>query len=131
MIAFMTCSITKIVTPLRLIERMSSMAFSISEEFRPAMTSSRKRSRGSMARAFASSSLLRSGIVRSVAVRSRLSASWTRSRTSSAWARAWAAVRRCPPAPNIAPVATFSRTVSWRRGLTTWNVRAIPSRPIR
>ena len=31
MIAFMTCSITKIVTPLRLIERMSSIAFSISD----------------------------------------------------------------------------------------------------
>ena len=74
MIAFMTCSITKSVTPLRLIETISSIAFSISDWLRPAMTSSRKRSWGSMASALASSRRLRSRIVSSVAVRSRMSA---------------------------------------------------------
>ena len=37
-----------------------------------------------------------------------------------------AAVRSFPRAPNIAPIATLSRTESCFKGLTTWNVRAMP-----
>ena len=83
-----------------------------------------------MARALASSRRFRSGIVRSEAVWSMRCWRPTRVRTSSARSRASAAVRSLPRAPNMAPIATLSRTESCFKGLTTWNVRAIPRRPI-
>ena len=119
MIAFMTCSMTKSVTPSRLICRSSSIALSISVGFRPAMTSSSRRSSGSIASALASSSRFKSGIVRSEAVWAMRCRRPTRVRTSSARSRACAAVRSLPRAPNMAPIATLSRTESCFKGLTT------------
>ena len=84
-----------------------------------------------MASALASSRRLRSAIVSSAARCSLLCASPTRARIRSASARAFAVERPAPPRPNIAPIATLSRTLSCLRGFTTWKVRAIPIRPIR
>lgn len=83
-----------------------------------------------MASARANSIRFRSGTFKlSAGTRARW-ASPTKSRTSSACRRAWASSRAPPRAPKSAPTITFWRTVSLRNGLTTWNVRLIPRRPI-
>jgi hypothetical protein len=78
--------------------------------FRPAMTSSRRSSSGSIASALASSSRFKSGIVK---VRRGVGDPVPETdprQDSSARSRACAAVRSFPAAPNIAPMATLSRT---------------------
>src|SRR5215212_5316764 len=127
---FMTCSITRIVIPRALIARISSIASSTSAPLRPAITSSRSSRRGSIASAFASSSRLRPPIGKLEAGASRWGSRWTSPRIASAFSIACRAVRLPPPAPYIAPTATFSRTVRFAKGRTTRNVRAIPIRPM-
>ena len=132
MIAFMTCSMTKIVTPLAVDPRgCSSIAPSIfgRVQARHDLVEEEKlrvhRERlGELEALQVRDRQLRGGLPDPV-----LEADPRRG-PRSARSRASAAVRSRPRAPNIAPIATLSRTVSCFKGLTTWNVRAIPSRPI-
>src|SRR5690606_8046110 len=123
---FMRCSISTIVTPVAAICRISPIACSTSAEFSPALTSSRKSSRGFIASALASSRRLR---MASVSVAAGWSAAAASPTNSSCWAATSRALRSPPLAPlKSAAAVTFSSTLSSGNGCTTWNVRAIPAR---
>src|SRR6266542_2338281 len=124
--AGITCSIMMTATPRSSrMRRMSAASFIASAGFRPAITSSSMSTRGTVARARASSSRLRPASVRVPGKSCARSASPTKSSTSSARARGGPAARH---APWIAPTATFSATVRFGNGRTIWWVRTTPAR---
>src|SRR5579883_1970431 len=121
---FITCSMYTIAMPNRFTRRTSSTPSSCSTGFRPAITSSRKRTRGRSARARARSSRLRRSLGSAEAGTSASPLKPTKSSTSRAASRA-AATRGVW---RRAATRTFSSTVMWRKGRGDWKVRPSPTR---
>src|SRR5437667_552336 len=124
MTARMLCSMRRTEIPPALMAPMSRTMASISVALSPAITSSSKRSVGSVASARASSSRLRSARVRREASSEARSTSATRSRTARAAASASAMAGWRASAATF----TLSSTESRAKGRTIWKVRARPSR---
>ena len=124
MTARMLCSMRRTEIPPALMAPMSRTMASISVALSPAITSSSKRSVGSVASARASSSRLRSARVRLEASSEARSTSATRSRTARAAASASAMAGWRASAATL----TLSSTESRAKGRTIWKVRARPSR---
>ena len=124
MMAAITCSMMNSVTPVARMRSTSAIIACSSWGVNPAMTSSSRNSCGDVARPRATSSRLRSEMVRLRPSRSRLSASPTKSRTSSARRRAaFTRVSR-----HSAPIITFCSTGMLAKGLVIWKVRHRPMR---
>src|SRR5438309_1427856 len=125
-IAAMTCSITISVRPSACRSRISSMIPVSSDGVRPAITSSRRRRRGRVASARATSRRLRRAIGSALARAWACGASPHVSTTRSASRRA-ALTRRSLVS---APIITLSTTERLPKGFTSWNVRVRPRRQI-
>src|SRR5918997_1409806 len=125
--ACMMCSMRRTVTPPATTSRMRATISLISDGFRPAMTSSRRRRRGSVASARATSRRLRPETVSALAGRSRKGPSPSLVPT----ARALSSASRALPRRRKAPTRMLWATDSPAKGWVIWKVRTMPRSAIR
>src|SRR5579884_738027 len=129
--AFITCSMSRTVTPVWLIARMSWIIASRSARFSPPTGSSSSSSLGRVASAVASISRLSSNTESEAAICACLSNSPHSSSASSALSSA--SLRNCRVSrlpercPKMLPTRALASTVCVRNTAVVWKVRAIPS----